>query len=150
LDVGWKIFLHGRKQISLKRKQVREEAFKTLFMIDLGGNNPEEALFYTLDQIVFPADSRLFLKKLVLGTCESLSEIDMTLSRYLINWEIERLAVSVRTILRMALYEMLFIKEAPAAVTINEAIELTKLYQDEEAARFVNGVLDKVRLASEG
>ena len=132
----------------MKRKQVREEAFKTLFMIDLGDNNPEEALFFTLDQVVFSADSRLFLKNLVLGTRENLSEIDAILSRYLINWEIERLAVSVRTILRMALYELLFIKDVPAAVTINEAIELTKLYQDEEAARFVNGVLDKARLAS--
>jgi len=132
----------------LKRKQVREQAFKTLFMIDMGKNNPEKALFYTLDNSIFSAGERLFLKELVLGTLEKLSELDDLLSRYLINWEVERLAAPVRTILRMALFELLFSEEIPAAVTINEAIELTKSYQDEEAARFVNGVLDRIRLSN--
>lgn len=132
----------------MKRKQVREHAFKTLFMIDMGDNNPQKALLYTLDSAVFSAGERLFLKELVLGTLEKLSELDELLSRHLINWEVERLAAPVRTILRLALYEMLFMEEIPAAVTINEAIELTKRFQDEEAARFVNGVLDKIRLAT--
>ena len=133
----------------MKRTQLREHAFKTLFMIDIGKNNPEEALFYTLDSLFFSAGERQFLKQLVLGTLEKIPELDNLLSRYLINWEVERLASTIRTILRLALFEMLFSEEEiPAAVTINEAIELTKRYQDEEAARFVNGVLDKIRVAS--
>ena len=132
----------------MKRTQLREHAFKTLFMIDIGKNNPEEALFYTLDSLFFSAGERQFLKQLVLGTLEKIPELDNLLSRYLINWEVERLASTIRTILRLALFEMLFSEEIPAAVTINEAIELTKRYQDEEAARFVNGVLDKIRLAT--
>ncbi len=130
----------------MKRKQIREEAFKTLFMIDIGKNSPEKALYYTLDSIVFSAGERLFLKELVLGTLEKLSELDSLLSRYLINWELERVSAPVRTILRLGLYELLFLENIPAAVTLNEAIELAKRYQDEEAARFVNGVLDKIRL----
>lgn len=135
-----------RKLKSLKRKQVREQAFRTLFMIDIGKNNPEKALFYTIDTFPFSAGERLFLKELVLGTLEKLPELDSLLSRYLINWEIERLAAPVRTILRLGLFELLFSEKIPPAVIINEAIELTKRYQDEEAARFVNGVLDKIRL----
>lgn len=135
-----------RKFKSLKRKQVREQAFRTLFMIDIGKNNPEKALFYTIDTFTFSAGERLFLKELVLGTLEKLPELDSLLSRYLINWEIERLAAPVRTILRLGLFELLFSEKVPSAVIINEAIELTKRYQDEEAARFVNGVLDKIRL----
>ena len=130
----------------MKRKQVREEAFKTLFMIDLGGNDPDKAIYYTLENTVFPAEGRLFFKNLVLGTLEKIPEIDSILSRYLKNWEISRLATSVRIILRMAAYEILFAGDAPVIVAINEAIELTKRYQDEEAARFVNGVLDNIRL----
>ena len=130
----------------MKRKQVREQAFKTLFMIDIGKNSPEKALFYILDSAVFSAGERLFLKELVLGTLENLPELDSLLSRYLINWELERVSAPVRAILRLGLFELLFLEKTPAAVTINEAIELTKRYQDEEAARFVNGVLDKIRL----
>lgn len=135
-----------RKLKGLKRKQVRELAFKTLFMIDIGKNCPEKALFYTLESTVFSDDARLFLEELVLGTLEKLPELDKLLSRYLINWELGRVSASVRTIMRLGLFELLFLEDIPAAVTINEAIELTKRYQDEEAARFVNGVLDKIRL----
>ena len=129
----------------MRRKQVREEAFKTLFMMDLGGNEPEKAIYYTLEGNLFSAGDRLFLKNLVLGTREKISEIDDILSRYLVKWEIVRLAAPIRSILRMAVYEMLFAGEVPVIVAINEAIELAKRYQDEEAARFVNGILDKIR-----
>jgi len=133
----------------LRRKRVREQAFRTLFMIDIGKNNPEKALFYTIDNFTFSAGEQLFLKELVLGTLEKLPELDSLLSRYLINWEIERLAAPVRNILRLGLFELLFSEKTPPAVVINEAIELTKRYQDEEAARFVNGVLDKIRLETQ-
>jgi len=118
-------------------------------MIDIGKNNPEKALFYTIDNFTFSAGEQLFLKELVLGTLEKLPELDSLLSRYLINWEIERLAAPVRNILRLGLFELLFSEKTPPAVVINEAIELTKRYQDEEAARFVNGVLDKIRLETQ-
>ena len=63
----------------------------------------------------------------------------------LVNWQFNRLAATVRNILRLALYELLYFEDIPPAVAINEAIELTKAYQDEEAARFVNGILDTIR-----
>jgi transcription antitermination factor NusB len=66
------------------------------------------------------------------------------LTGYLVNWQFDRLAAIVRNILRLALFEMLFLDEIPAVVSINEAIEITKIYQDEEASRFVNGILDKI------
>ena len=129
----------------MKRKQVREEAFKTLFMIDLGGNEPGKAIFYTLENNLLSAGDRLFFKSLVLGTMQEITGIDSLLSRYLVKWEIGRLAATIRSILRMAVYEMLYAGEVPVIVAINEAIELAKRYQDEEAARFVNGILDKIR-----
>jgi N utilization substance protein B len=128
----------------LKRRLGRESALKVLFMVEMGGNDPEAALQYVWEQISLPEREQLFCRELVMGTLQKREQLDALLLQGLINWRLERLSATVRSILRLALYEMLYFPDIPFAVTINEAIELTKLYHDEEAARFVNGILDKV------
>jgi N utilization substance protein B len=134
----------------LKRRLPREYAFKILFMIDVGKNESESALCYLLDNIGFSAQEESFCTSLVEGVLKKREELDKTLSLYLINWQFDRLAAVIRNILRLALYEMLYLDDIPPAVAINEAIELAKAYQDEEAARFVNGILDSIRKNSRG
>jgi len=127
----------------LKRRFLRECAFKALFMIDLG-NTYEAAFRYLLDEAGISEKEQSYCLNLVKETLKKKNELDEFLSAYLVNWRLERLPVAVRNILRLALYELLYDNNVPPVVSINEAIELAKKFQDFESARFVNGILDKI------
>jgi N utilization substance protein B len=71
-------------------------------------------------------------------------EIDALIGKLAVNWTIARMPIVDRNILRMGLYELLWLPDVPAKVTVNEAIELAKQFADDETKRFVNGILDKV------
>jgi N utilization substance protein B len=114
-------------------------------MIDLGNNNQEGALNYVLRDAGLSEKEQLYCVNLVKGVLGKKKELDEILSGYLVNWQFDRLAVTIRNILRLALYEMLYHDDVPPPVSINEAIEMAKVYQDSEASRFVNGILDKIR-----
>jgi N utilization substance protein B len=128
----------------LKRRLARESALKVLFMVEVGKNDPEEAMQYILEQGNLLEKEQSFCRKLATGVLQNREELDSAILGGLLNWELGRLSATVRSILRLALYELLYLPEIPIAVIINEAIELTKSYHDQEAARFVNGVLDKI------
>lgn len=89
-----------------------------------------------------------FAEQLVAGVREHLKDLDALIGKYAANWKIGRMQVVDRNILRLGAYELLWLAEVPAKVTVNEAIELAKDFGDDEAAKFVNGILDKV-LATE-
>ena len=129
------------------RHQSRERALQILFQYDIHG---KAGLW--LDEFWKPLDdkkeSRAFAERLVAGVQEHKKDLDAAISRYATNWKINRMQVVDRNILRMGAYELLWLDDVPAKVTMNEAIELAKDFGDEEAAKFVNGVLDKM-LASE-
>jgi N utilization substance protein B len=130
----------------LKRRLARECALKALFMVDVGKNDCHRAISYILEGAKgLPQKEHFFCSKLVYGVMEKKEELDRMLTGYLVNWQFDRLAAVVRNVLRLALFEILFLDEIPAVVSINEAIEITKIYQDEEASRFVNGILDKMK-----
>ena len=138
----------------MKRRFARECALKVLFMVEMGANNVEEALNYILNnsfdsEHILEAREQNFCTVLVRGVVSKRDELNTMLTPFLINWKIERLAPVVRVIMYIALYEILHMQDIPPAVTINEAVELSRQYQDEESARFVNAVLDKVRLSGE-
>ena len=137
-------FGHWKGVQALKRRLPREYAFKILFMIDIGTNDAENAMRYLLDDAGFSSKEEFFCTMLVEGVESKKKELDEMLSKHLVNWQFNRLAATVRNILRIALYELLYFDDIPPAVSINEAIELTKIYHDEEAARFVNGILDTI------
>lgn len=88
-----------------------------------------------------------FAMDLVKGTRNNLDKIDAMIETFTDNWLLKRMAAVDRNILRFAAYEILFRKDIPSAVTINEALEIAKKYSSTEAAAFLNGVLD--RLAKE-
>jgi len=89
-------------------------------------------------------DVKDFTEELVRGTLSKIDEIDTMIKRVAENWVLERMAAVDRNILRFAAYELLYRKDIPSAVTINEAIEIAKKFSSTEAAPFINGVLDRL------
>ena len=90
-------------------------------------------------------DYYAFADELIFGVIENVEAIDAKIREIASNWDFERIAKIDLSILRMAVYELLFRKDIPPVVTINEAIDLSKQYSAEESRRFVNGVLDRLR-----
>lgn len=88
--------------------------------------------------------SKRFAEKLVDGVLTHKKELDALLASCATNWKVERMPIVDRNILRVGCYELLYLPEVPAKVTMNEAIELAKSFGDDEASKFVNGVLDKL------
>ncbi|MCM8823784.1 MAG: transcription antitermination factor NusB [Candidatus Omnitrophica bacterium] len=85
-----------------------------------------------------------FSLQLVEGVINNLFPIDEVIKKYVKNWEIERIAIIDRNILRIASFELLFLADIPPKVSINEAVELAKKFGDIDSPRFVNGILDKI------
>lgn len=132
----------------MKRRKAREYALQILFQADFTKKkiNSEDLERFWTDKKENP-DVREFTEALVKGTLEKLDEIDGVLAKVAENWVLDRMAAVDRNILRFAAYEIIYRKDIPSAVTINEAIEIAKKYSTSEAAPFLNGVLD--RLAKE-
>ena len=86
----------------------------------------------------------MFAERLVEGVRASRKELDALIGTYATNWKVSRMPIIDRNILRMGCFELLHVPEVPAKVTLNESIELAKSFGDEEASKFVNGILDKV------
>jgi N utilization substance protein B len=122
----------------MKRREAREKAIQTLFQIENTELSVDEAMTYILEEQSDP-----FYDKLVRGTAQNIEEIDKVLSEKLENWSLDRLPKIERTILRLAVFELLYNKEVPEKVVLNEAIELCKTFGDDKSSRFVNGVLSK-------
>src|SRR5438046_2229445 len=88
--------------------------------------------------------ARTSAETLVGGTKANQAKVDQVIEEYTENWELERMAVVDRNILRAGVYEMLWTAEVPAKVAINEAIEIAKKFGTKESSRFINGVLDRI------
>lgn len=127
------------------RRQAREHALQVLFQIDMTGESPELVFETHWRGIDITEESRTFAEDLVRGTVAAAERIDDLIRAGSENWRLERMATVDRNVIRLAIYELLHEKETPAAVAINEAIEIAKRFGGEDSAQFVNGVLDAVR-----
>ena len=87
-----------------------------------------------------------FATRVAAGVIAEQGVIDEKISRYTANYELKRISAVDRNILRVAIYEMLFCNDVPPIVAINEAIDIAKKFGTEESGKFVNGVLDRVKL----
>jgi N utilization substance protein B len=129
----------------MRRRKAREYALQILFQIDfmeerIDSKNFEEFWSDKKES----RDVKEFTEELVRGTLSKIDEIDTMIKRVAENWVLERMAAVDRNILRFAAYELLYRKDIPPAVTINEAIEIAKKFSSTEAAPFINGVLDRL------
>lgn len=124
----------------MKRRLARELVLKTLFQIDLGKVDTALALETVLEE----EDNtwiKEFVRSLVRGTGEHQEKIDQLIEQYSTDWKLDRMAAVDRNLLRLAIYEILYMPDIPSAVSINEAVELAKVYGSDESAKFVNGIL---------
>lgn len=131
-----------------RRTHAREFALQILYQIDITKDKLEDILDnfwnYQEEKEADPA-VKDFMLEIVKGVVENLKAIDEKISRYATNWQLKRIAVVERNILRLASFELLFRSDIPAKVSINEAVDLAKRFSGEEAGKFVNGVLDKIK-----
>ncbi len=153
-----------------KRREARERAVQFLFQHDL---NPVENLDEALDRFwesqrsaalaedkgkakwgektelppptADEAAMRLFAEPLIRGTIEHRAEADEHIKKAALNWDLHRIAVVDRNILRLAIYEMLHRDDIPPVVSINEAVDIAKKFSTPDSGKFVNGILDKVK-----
>ncbi len=124
------------------RRQARELALQMLYQHELTGD-PVPVIVENFEEWHRSSPAvQGFATQLVDGTLEHVEEIDRLLSRQTAHWRLDRLAAVDRNILRLALYELTHLAETPAAVVINEAIEIAKKFGSADSGRFVNGVLD--------
>ncbi|HIS78527.1 transcription antitermination factor NusB [Anaeromassilibacillus sp. An200] len=126
----------------MKRREARQQAFVLVFEQSFSHDGMEQIIDTAEAVMGKPVDE--FASRLALGTEENLPVIDEKIGGNSRGWKLERLSKVSLAILRLAIYELLFEKEIPVGVTINEAIELAKRYGGEEDAPFVNGVLGTV------
>jgi N utilization substance protein B len=153
-----------------KRREARERAVQFLFQHDLNPpSNLDEALDHFWASQRGPAIAeekapatwgektelppptadeaalRLFADKLIRGTLEHREELDNRIKVHAENWDLRRMAVVDRNVLRLAIYEMLYRDDIPPVVSINEAVDIAKKFSTEDSGKFVNGLLDKIK-----
>lgn len=128
-----------------KRTKAREYALQMLYAVDITKDEPEKCIerFWeggdeSSDQV------KDFANELVLGVADKKKEIDGLISKHATNWQIDRMAVIDRNVLRLATYELIFMEDIPPKVSINEAIDIAKKFGGNDSGKFVNGVLDKI------
>jgi N utilization substance protein B len=125
------------------RRHGREQALQALYSIVVGHREPGAALSEVIGDRS-DSEHRAFVKDLVFGTLDFTAEADRTIAPLLAGWTIERLPTIDRLLLQMGTFELRCRPEMPAAVVINEAVELAKKFSTEDSNRFVNGVLNAV------
>lgn len=128
------------------RSQVREEVFKILFRLPFTTDEEmEEQIIYSLEELNGKSEKNLnYIKDKVNEIRTNLDEIDQKIESCCEGWSLNRIGKAEITIMRIAVYEMMMEEDIPESIAINEAVELTKSYCDEEAKGFVNAVLAKV------
>ena len=129
------------------RRIARELVLQSLFQVDFTKTEPEAALAAAMEAQGVEAGeaSVAYARQVLLGTVAHLAEIDAKISGHAKNWELSRMPVVDRNILRLAVYEMLFAEEKqPVNIAVNEAVELAKLYGSEKSGSFINGVLGQL------
>ena len=132
-----------------RRHQAREAALQILYFWEVGRADPDQAIdaYFAAHQPEVSDESREFASRLVHGTIADLEPIDRLIAAHSAHWRIERLAALDRLILRLATWELQHEPDVPAAVVIDEALELARTFSADESVQFVNGVLDAIRRA---
>ncbi len=134
---------------TLSRREAREAVLGLLFETEFRADESSTEIFaISVEDREIPADA--YVEKAYFAIAEHREEIDAMIGNHAKGWKTSRLSKLSRSVLRLAVYEMLYETEIPYSVSINEAVELTKKYDDEKARPFVNGVLNSIKNVLEG
>lgn len=131
----------------MNRKLSREKTMELLFGMTLSKDTIEEAIENFVDNYEgnIKDIDLTYVKQALIGIENNKESIDKVIEENLHNWKLDRISKVNLSILRLSTYELLYDKEIPTNVAINEALEITRRYSDEKSVGFINGVLDKVK-----
>ncbi len=127
-----------------KRTLARECALKILYQIEIGKHSVDDAIEDFWSKGNFSDDIKDFANSLVRGTRKDVDKIDAAITKYAENWELKRIAVIDKNVLRLGIFQLIYMAGIPPKVAINESIELAKKYGDIDSGKFVNGILDRI------
>ena len=122
----------------------RELVLQLLYQKELSADGEASDTQASLDGIDLSTEAGVFCKELIEGVIERIDELDAIIEPYLENWSLDRMSVVDRNILRLAVFELIFMPDIPFKVSIDEAVELAKIFGSDESGSFVNGILDSV------
>lgn len=129
------------KEEKMGRKQAREGTMKLLYQMEINGDFSEDGLNVFLENFSFDELEKEYILDAIWNIKENLETIDKNIEMNLEGWNINRVAKIDLAALRIAIYEILYRKDIPIEVSINEAIEIVKKYSTEDSFKFINGVL---------
>ena len=128
----------------MSRRKARELAFKVMFQVDQVNADPRSAFKYLLEENNLADSESEFSWALIAGCLQHQEEIDTMISTYANDWTIDRMSSVDRNLMRIASAEILFLEGSQAAIAIDEAIEISKKYGEDNSASFINAILDKI------
>lgn len=139
----------------MKRREAREIAFALIFEVGFGHGGDGDPVteetdnrsydeIYSLAAACREYEEDEYVHQVFYGIKEKLPEIDAKIASYSVGWKTERLSRVSQAIMRLCIYEMLFRDDIPFNIAINEAVELAKKYDDENAPKFINGIVNTI------
>ena len=128
----------------MSRKRARIGAMQALFSMDVNDDFSTDKLDLFMENHEFQGDEVDYIKRTVPDILDKLDLVDETIEKNLKGWTMARLAKVDRQILRIAVYEFLYKDDIPGEVSINEAVEIARLYSSDEAPKFINGILGTI------
>ena len=130
------------------RRRAREIALHVLYQLEMGQEDPREALALTFQHFRPQVKSQEFCRRLVEGVWGHREQIDRLIEENSEHWKLARMASVDRNLLRIATFELSNCPDIPFKATLNEAIELAKKFGSEDSGAFINGILDKIHSLS--
>ncbi|MDR2676572.1 MAG: transcription antitermination factor NusB [Endomicrobium sp.] len=128
------------------RREARECSLRMLYMLDNCAIKFDDVCNYLSEYLPKRESYKIFAINLFKGVCENKQNIDFFINLYTKNWELERMAVVDRNIIRLATYEIMATPDISVNVIINEAVEISKKFSTKDSSKFINGVLDKLKI----
>lgn len=128
------------------RRQVRERTMQALYAFEVGGGDAKDVIQSVLVPDIDDDTTRLFAEDLFLRTLDYRDTADELIRAHTENWEVSRIALIDRLVLRMAIVEIVLFQDIPPKVSINEAIDVAKKFSTSKSGKFVNGILDSIVL----
>ena len=129
----------------MSRRTAREHIFKMIFQTEFHKEDEiDEAIEIYRESIENNKSDMSFIKSEIKGIIENKNVVDDTINKYAEGWEISRIAKVDLAILRIAIYEIIYVNDIPNKVAANEAVELAKVFSSDKSPSFINGVLGKI------
>lgn len=128
----------------MSRKLAREYAFMYIYQYAFNEDISEENIEYFLEEHEIAKEQMKYFKTVISGVKSKLEDIDSKILNNLQGWTLNRIAKVDLAILRLAIYEILYMNDIPYKVSVNEAVELSKSYGDDKSKSFINGLLAKL------